>query len=102
MSRQFHVYIMGSVSKTLYTGVTNGIERRVHEHKMGITPGFSRRYRITKLVYAEPCSNALDAIRREKQIKGWKRERKIALIEEGNPEWEDLAEGWFAENARPS
>ena len=91
MMRTYWVYIMASRSRVLYTGVTNDLGRRVKEHKASLIPGFTQRYRITRLVYFEEYRDIRDAIAREKQIKGWVRSRKIKLIEERNPRWEDLA-----------
>ena len=82
---------MSSVSQTLYTGVTNDLERRVHEHRAGIGDGFSARYRVNRLVYFEEFKYIDAAISREKQIKGLLRAKKIALIETMNPEWNDLS-----------
>jgi len=79
--KQYYVYIMTNKSKTLYTGVTDNLERRVYEHKNKLVEGFTKRYNITKLVYYEETNNVQSAIEREKQIKGWLRRRKIALIE---------------------
>jgi putative endonuclease len=81
---------MASLSRTLYTGVTNDLARRVYQHKQRLVPGFTSRYNITRLVYYEPFGDIRDAIVREKQIKGWLRAKKIALIESMNPEWNDL------------
>ena len=92
---QYYVYIMSSPSHTIYTGVTNDLERRVYEHKQGSIAGFTKRYRCTALVYYEETSDVTAAITREKQIKGWLRSRKIALIEAGNPRWSDLSDGWY-------
>ena len=92
---QYYVYIMTNESRTLYTGITNGLERRVYEHKNKLLEGFTKRYNITKLVYYEVTSDVHAAIEREKQIKGWLRNKKIALIEAMNPQWADLSEGWF-------
>jgi putative endonuclease len=89
--RQFSVYIMASRYRVLYVGVTNDLVRRVTEHKDGKIPGFTQRYRVTRLVYYETTSDVRAAIEREKQIKGWLRSRKIELIESVNPEWRDLA-----------
>src|SRR5262245_14602736 len=89
--RVFFVYIMASRSRVLYTGVTNDLARRVHEHKSGRNPGFTSRYRITRLVYFEEFDDIRDAIDREKQIKAWTRSRRVRLIEGRNPTWEDLA-----------
>jgi putative endonuclease len=86
----YYVYIMTNKSRTLYTGMTNDLGRRVYEHKNKLVPGFTSRYNITKLMYFESTSDALSAIAREKQIKGWLRTKKIALIESANPEWRDL------------
>ena len=86
---------MANAVKTLYTGVTNDLERRVYEHKHHLVPGFTSRYGLTRLVYFEETSDVLAAITREKQIKGWLRRKKLALIESQNPEWEDLSSGWY-------
>jgi putative endonuclease len=90
--RQFFVYIISSRSKALYIGVTNNLERRVQEHKSGVTPGFAARYHIASLIYFEEFQDVRDAIAREKQLKAWRREKKVKLIETMNPEWRDLAE----------
>ena len=99
--RQYYVYIMTNRSKTLYTGVTNDIGRRILEHKNKLIKGFTKRYNIAKLVYCESVNEVDTAIRREKQIKGWLRSKKIALIEANNPEWKDLSEEWFGLPTRP-
>lgn len=91
---QYYVYVMANRSKTLYVGVTNNLERRVYEHKHGMTKGFTSRYKLTKLVYHETTQDAESAIKREKQIKGWLRSKKVSLIEEMNPEWDDLSDSW--------
>jgi putative endonuclease len=88
--RIYFIYIMASRSRVLYTGVTNDLARRVGEHRQGLG-GFTSRYRITRLVHFEQFTDIRVAIAREKEIKGWKRSRKIALIESRNPTWEDLA-----------
>ena len=98
----YYVYVMSSRSRNLYTGVTNNISRRVWEHCDGETPGFTKRYRIQRLVYVEPHDNVRSAITREKQIKAWRREKKIALIETVNPAWHDLAAGWYASAGKKS
>jgi putative endonuclease len=87
---------MTNKSRTLYTGVTNNLERRVYEHKHKLLPGFTSKYNITKLVYYEAGDDISVAIAREKQIKGWLRAKKIALIENMNPEWKDLSEDWYS------
>jgi putative endonuclease len=85
---------MTNIARTLYIGVTNDLERRVHEHKMKLIPGFTARYNLDKLVYYEAGENVSSAIEREKQIKGWLRSKKIKLIESMNPEWKDLSNDW--------
>lgn len=87
------VYILASKRDgVLYTGVTNDLQRRVAEHKADINQGFTSRYHVKRLVYFEPFPTFTTAIRREKQLKKWRREWKIALIEEENPEWNDLSD----------
>ena len=93
--RRYYVYVMASKSRVLYVGVTNDIRRRVWEHKNDITPGFTSKYRIHRLVYFESFKYVGNAIAREKRIKGWLREKKVALIRSANPTWEDLSEQWF-------
>jgi putative endonuclease len=88
----YFVYILTNKSETLYTGVTNNLERRVFEHKNHLIEGFTKKYKITKLVYFEETNDIRVAIEREKQIKGWNRKKKIALIESMNPDWQDLSE----------
>jgi len=94
MNRYF-VYIVTNKSGTLYTGVTNDLSRRVYEHKQKLVPGFTKKYNITRLVYFEETDDIKAAIAREKQIKGWLRSKKIALIESLNPKWEDLSINWY-------
>ena len=89
---QYFVYIMTNTSGTLYTGVTNNLERRIYEHKHHLVNGFTNKYNIDKLVYFEETNDINAAISREKQIKGWLRKKKIALIESLNPGWKDLSE----------
>ena len=88
--RRYFVYIMTNPSKTLYTGITNSIRRRVREHKLKLTPGFAAKYNITRLVYFESFG-VRNAIEREKQIKAWTRAKRVALIESMNPQWNDLS-----------
>jgi putative endonuclease len=83
---------MTNKSGTLYTGVTNNLERRIYEHKHHLVKGFTNKYNIGKLVYFEETNDIHAAISREKQIKGWLRKKKIALIESMNPGWKDLSE----------
>jgi putative endonuclease len=90
--RTYYTYIMASRSRVLYTGVTNDLARRVIEHRRGVNADFTSRYRVTRLVYFEEFADIRDAIAREKQIKGWKRSRKISMIERRNAGWEDLAD----------
>ncbi|MEE9123137.1 MAG: GIY-YIG nuclease family protein [candidate division NC10 bacterium] len=97
MGRQYYVYILTNKSRTLYTGVTSDLERRVYDHKQKLVPGFASKYNITQLVYFDETQDIQAAISREKQIKGWLRRKKIALIESVNPEWKDLSEAWYRE-----
>lgn len=92
---RYFVYIMSNASKTLYIGVTNDLLRRVMEHKEGKIIGFTSKYNIKKLIYYEEGNSIDEALYREKQIKGWMRQKKIDLIEELNPDWADLIEGWY-------
>ncbi|MDK2982007.1 MAG: putative endonuclease [Chloroflexota bacterium] len=92
---EYYVYIMTNASNTLYIGVTNNLMRRVQEHRNGKIPGFTRKYNIHKLVYFEQGDDINSALFREKQVKKWRREKKIALIESINPEWRDLSEDWM-------
>jgi putative endonuclease len=85
----YHVYIMASESGALYIGVTNFLERRAAEHKAGRISGFSEKYKTKKLVYFEPFGDIRNAIAREKQLKRWRREKKVVLIEKVNPTWRD-------------
>ncbi len=89
--KQYYIYIMTNQSKTLYTGMTNNLERRVYEHKMKLIPGFTQKYNISKLVCYQIAECPMSAITREKEIKGWIREKKINLIDQFNPEWKDLS-----------
>jgi len=79
----------------LYIGVTNDLIRRVIEHKNGKIKGFTSKYNIKNLVYYEMGDNINEALFREKQLKGWRREKKVALIESINPDWHDLSRDWF-------
>jgi putative endonuclease len=91
MSKTFHVYILASRSGVLYVGVTSNLVGRVWRHRQARIPGFTQRYNVKKLVWFESHGGASSAIAREKQIKGWLRAKKIALIETMNPRWEDLS-----------
>jgi putative endonuclease len=93
---------MASKSRVLYTGMTNNIWSRVWDHKNDVNPGFTRDYRVHRLVYYETFQYVGNAIVRGKEIKGWLRRKKSALIEAENPKWEDLSESWFERKAGPS
>jgi len=93
--KQYYVYIMTSRNRTLYIGVTNDLTRRIFEHKQAPTGGFTKKYRVSSLVFYETTSDVGEAIAREKQLKGWRRSKKIDLIESTNPSWNDLSLGWY-------
>lgn len=92
--RTYYVYILSSrYDRTLYIGVTNDLIRRLQEHRTGFCPqSFTKRYRVDKLVYFETATCAYTAISREKELKGWSKNRKIRLIESANPDWLDLSD----------
>jgi putative endonuclease len=92
--KQYYVYILASRSRNLYVGVTNDLQRRVYEHKQKLVSGFTTKYNINRLVYFEATEDVHTAISREKQIKGWLRKRKLALIGSRNPTWVDLSDSW--------
>ena len=97
MRRVFYVYILASDTRELYVGITNNLIRRVAEHRAGADPyRYVFRHATTRLVHVEAAGEARDAIRREKQLKSWTRRKKLALIEDTIPGWEDLAAGWPA------
>ena len=91
----YYVYILSSQARVLYIGVTSKLEQRVYQHKMHSFGGFTAKYNVTNLVYFETYSDVARAITREKELKGWRREKKIALIEKENPKWRDLSYGWY-------
>ena len=93
MDRSFYVYLLASNSGVLYTGITNNLVRRVWEHRQKRIPGFTQIYNVTKLVWFEVHGRAMSAIAREKEIKAWRRAKKVALIEVKNKDWADLSEG---------
>ncbi len=93
--KEYYVYIMTNGVRTLYTGVTNDLMRRVFEHKEKLVDGFTKKYNITMLVYYETSSDVQAAIAREQQLKSWRRSKKIALIESSNPQWKDFSLGWY-------
>jgi putative endonuclease len=95
MSKTFTVYIIASLSRRLYVGMTGDLLGRLHQHRTAILPSFTSRYRINRLVYFEQTENVRAAIERETEIKGWSREKKLQLIESTNTGWLDLAKGWF-------
>lgn len=92
--RDYYVYMLASQSRVLYIGVTNDLERRLFEHRQKLIPGFTRKYNVTQLVYFEAFGDIRDAIAREKQLKGWRREKKFALIDSLNPLWQELTAAW--------
>jgi putative endonuclease len=94
----YHVYILASASRVLYTGITNDLQRRVFEHQARRVPGFTQKYHVTQLMYCEAFRDVRDAIAREKQIKAWTRAKRIALIEKLNPYWRDLSADWLAKS----
>ena len=95
---QYYLYIITNKKNgVLYIGVTNNLERRMLEHKNKLIKGFSSRYNLDKLVYLEVYQYVEDAIKREKNMKKWKREWKVNLIVEDNPDWGDLSKDWFEE-----
>jgi len=93
--KTYFVYIMTNRSKTLYTGVAGDLIRRVREHKLGIGSRFTAKYKLDRLVYFERFQDVHNAIEREKEIKGWLRIKKIALIVSVNPAWRDLSVEWY-------
>jgi putative endonuclease len=91
----YYVYLLTNRSGTLYTGLTSDLERRVSQHKHKLVDGFTEKSNVGILVYYEATDDVRAAIAREKQIKAWRRSKRIALIESMNPQWRDLSEGWF-------
>ena len=101
--KQYFVYLMTNFGQTvLYTGVTNSLERRVWQHKNGTFEGFTKKYKCDRLVHYEEFSEIRQAIAREKQIKGWTRAKKNALVSATNPKWSDLAADWYREDPSAS
>ncbi|MDR3560026.1 MAG: GIY-YIG nuclease family protein [Negativicutes bacterium] len=91
MNKSYYIYILtNKYHNVLYTGVTNDLKRRVYEHKEKLNPGFTSKYNLDRLVYYEECGDIIQAIAREKQIKGGSRQKKLDLINAFNPEWSDL------------
>ena len=95
MSKTYYVYIMASQRRVLYIGVTSHIEIRIRQHKQHALGGFTAKYNVTNLVYFERYGLVDKAIRREKELKSWRREKKIDLIESSNPKWRDISYGWY-------
>ena len=93
--KEYYVYILANYSRTLYIGVTNNLVRRIYEHKNQLNDGFTKKYGIHRLVHYEIFQEVSAAIFREKELKGWVRKKKIALIKQSNPEWKDLARDWY-------
>lgn len=96
MDKTYWVYILASRSRNLYTGITGNLLRRLTQHRLGFPPGFTSKYKIFRLVDYEAFTDVRSAIGREKEIKAWRREKKIRLIEAQNPTWGDLTERWLA------
>ena len=97
MTRQqynFYVYILSSESGALYIGITNDLQRRIEEHTAEINESFTKKYKCKNLVYYEHFNDVRQAIQREKEIKKWRREKKIKLINSINPKWDDMYRGW--------
>ena len=90
-ARSYFVYIVASISRTMYIGMTNDLGRRVNEHRTRETPGFTSTYHVDRLVWFEEFADPAAAISREKQLKSWRRAKKIKLIESMNPSWDDLS-----------
>ena len=95
MDNSYYVYIMASLKKVLYTRITNDLQIRVKQHKMGQGSIFTKKYNVNRLVWYEETNDVMIAIEWEKKIKDWSRQKKIDLIENENPEWKDLSIGWF-------
>jgi len=94
MDKHYYAYILTNSKRTLYVGVTNNLIRRLYEHRHKLAAGFTEKYNISYLVYYEETTNVSSAIAREKQLKGWRREKKVGLIESLNPQWKDLSLEW--------
>jgi putative endonuclease len=99
--KEYYVYIMANEARTLYMGVTGNLEGRVYQHKNKLVKGFTSKYGLHKLVYCASTNDVREAIAEEKRIKGWSRAKKVALIEEMNPGWEDLSATWYSNNKQP-
>ena len=95
MEKIYYVYILSSQRRVLYIGITSNIEQRIFQHKTHAFGGFTAKYNVTSLVYFERHGSVMTAIRREKEMKAWRRKEKIKLIESSNPNWRDLSYGWY-------
>ena len=95
VAKIYYVYILSSQRRVLYIGMTSNIEQRVFQHKTHVFGGFTAKYHVTSLVYFERHGSVITAIRREKEMKAWRREEKIELNESVNPKWKDLSYGWY-------
>jgi putative endonuclease len=94
-ARRYYVYILASKSGVLYVGSTSDLPRRMYQHLHCLIPGFTKFYRVNRLVWWDATPNARAAVAREREIKSWRRERKVRLIEASNPGWMDLSASWF-------
>ena len=94
--QQYYVYMLASKTRRLYIGMTSDLEGRLQEHRTKAVEGFTSRYNIDRLVWYEVTTSAVDAVAREREIKGWRREKKVELIESENPSWTDLAKDWWS------
>jgi len=99
-NHRYYVYIIANATRILYTGFTSKLRERVWKHKTKMLEGFTGHFHVCRLVYFESYDDVRRAIGREKQIKGWRREKKIKLIEMTNPNWHDLSDGWYDEKQR--
>ncbi|MCX7803547.1 MAG: GIY-YIG nuclease family protein, partial [Meiothermus ruber] len=99
--KTYWVYILASHKRVLYVGMTSNIAKRMYEHRHKLTGGFTARYNVNQLVYYEQTNQVEEAIRREKQIKGWRREKKLELIRTFNPSWRDFSEVFLSEQPKP-
>ena len=91
LTKHYYVYIMASRSRVIYVGMTNDLRRRVEEHQQKLVEGFTQKYNVTHLMYYEVANDVHAALAREQEIKGWRRSKKVALIESANPTWRDLS-----------
>jgi putative endonuclease len=91
LTKHYYIYIMASQSRVIYVGMTNDLRRRVAQHQQKLVEGFTQKYNVTRLVYYEMTEDVHAALAREKQIKAWRRSKKVALIEAVNPTWKDLS-----------